>query len=62
MADRMEHKGIHIFYLEEHLDKDCLSQLSKRFWYCRLKKMIVTYKTISSEPCLNASGIDPEYF
>jgi ferrous iron transport protein B len=65
MADRMEHKGItlDIPYLEEHLKtKIALVSSRKGFGIAELKKMIVTYKTISSEPCLNASGIDPEYF
>jgi ferrous iron transport protein B len=65
MADRMEHKGItlDIPYLEEHLKtKIALVSSRKGFGIDELKKMIVTYKTISTEPCLNASGIDPEYF
>jgi ferrous iron transport protein B len=62
MADRMEHKGIHIFYLEEHLKTKIALVSSRKGFGIAEKKMIVTYKTISSEPCLNASGIDPEYF
>jgi len=65
MADRMEHKGItlDIPYLEEHLKtKIALISSRKGFGIDELKKMIITYKTISSEPCLNASSIDPEYF
>ncbi|WP_367756420.1 ferrous iron transport protein B [Flavobacterium sp. WC2421] len=65
MADRMEHKGItlNIPYLEEHLKtKIALISSRKGFGIEELKKMIITYKTISSEPCLNASVIDPEYF
>lgn len=65
MADRMEHKGItlNIPYLEEHLKtKIALISSRKGFGIDELKKLIVTYKSISSEPCLNASGIDPEYF
>ncbi|MCG9791821.1 ferrous iron transport protein B [Flavobacterium algicola] len=65
MADRMEQKGItlDIPYLEEHL-KTKISLVSSRkgFGIAELKKQIITYKTISSEPCLNASVIDPEYF
>ncbi|MCW2119319.1 ferrous iron transport protein B [Flavobacterium sp. 7A] len=65
MADRMEQKGItlDIPYLEEHLKtKIALVSSRKGFGIEALKKMITTYKTISSEPCLNASVIDPEYF
>lgn len=65
MADRMEHKGISldIPYLEEHLKtKIALVSSRKGFGIDALKKLIVTYKTISSEPCLNASVIDPDYF
>ncbi|TRX36716.1 ferrous iron transport protein B [Flavobacterium restrictum] len=65
MADRMKHKGISldIPYLEEHL-KTKIALISSRKGYGieELKKLIVTYKSISSEPCLNASSIDPEYF
>jgi ferrous iron transport protein B len=65
MADRMEHKGIslNIPFLEEHLKtKIALVSSRKGFGIEELKKLIITYKTISSEPCLNASIIDPEYF
>ena len=65
MADRMEQKGItlDIPYLEEHLKtKIALVSSRKGFGIEELKKLIITYKTISSEPCLNASVIDNEYF
>jgi ferrous iron transport protein B len=65
MADRMEHKGISldIPYLEEHL-KTKIALISSRKGYGieELKHLIVNYKTISSEPCLNASVIDTPYF
>ena len=65
MADRMEHKGISldIPYLEEHL-KTKIALISSRKGYGieELKNLIVSYKTISSEPCLNASVIDVPYF
>ncbi|SEF55118.1 ferrous iron transport protein B [Flavobacterium urumqiense] len=65
MADRMEYKGItlDIPYLEQHLKtKIALISSRKGFGIDALKKLIVTYKIISTEPCLNASSIDPEYF
>ncbi|MFV8356407.1 ferrous iron transport protein B [Flavobacterium sp. XS1P32] len=65
MADRMKFKGItlDIPYLEEHLKtKIALISSRKGFGIDELKKLIVSYKTISSEPCLNASVIDPDYF
>lgn len=65
MADRMVHKGISldIPYLEEHLKtKIALISSRKGFGIEELKKLIITYKTISSEPCLNASSIAPDYF
>jgi len=65
MADRMAHKGItlNIPYLEEHLKtKIALISSRKGFGIDELKKLIVTYKSISNEPCLSASVIDPEYF
>ncbi len=65
MADRMKFKGISldIPYLEEHLKtKIALMSSRKNFGIEELKNLIVTYRTISSEPCLNASVIDPDYF
>jgi ferrous iron transport protein B len=65
MADRMKFKGItlDIPYLEEHLKtKIALISSRKGFGIDELKKLMVSYKTISSEPCLNASSIDPDYF
>lgn len=65
MADRMKHKGISldITYLEEQLKtKIALISSRKGHGIEELKQLIVTYKTISTEPCLNASSIDVEYF
>jgi ferrous iron transport protein B len=65
MADRMEYKGISldIPHLEELLKtKIALISTRKATGIEELKNLITTYKTISNEPCLNASGIDPEYF
>ncbi|RVT79830.1 ferrous iron transport protein B [Flavobacterium sufflavum] len=65
MADRMESKGISldIPYLEEQLKtKIALISSRKSQGIEELKNLIVTYKSISAEPCLNASIIDKEYF
>lgn len=65
MADRMEYKGISldIPHLEKQLKtKIALISTRKKTGIDELKNMIVDYKSLSTEPCLNASGIDPEYF
>ncbi|MBF0694034.1 MAG: ferrous iron transport protein B [Flavobacterium sp.] len=65
MADRMDAKGItlDIPYLEEHLKtKIALVSTRRKFGIDELKKLIVSYKTLSTEPCLHASSIDPDYF
>ena len=65
MADRMKFKGISldIPYLEEHLKtKIALVSSRKGFGIQELKELIVNYRTLSTEPCLNASSIDPDYF
>ncbi|AOW08839.1 ferrous iron transport protein B [Flavobacterium gilvum] len=65
MADRMEQKGISldIPYLEEQLKtKIALISSRKGHGIEELKNQIVSYKTIPTEPCLNASVIDADYF
>ena len=65
MADRMEYKGISldIPYLEQHLKtKIALISSRKNVGISELKNLIVNYKSISTEPCLNASSIDVDYF
>lgn len=65
MADRMKFKGItlDIPYLENHLKtKIALISSRKGYGIDELKKLIISYRTISTEPCLNASVIDPDYF
>ena len=65
MADRMETKGItlDIPYLEEHLKtKIALVSSRKGHGIDELKELIVSYKTLTHEPCLNASVIDQGYF
>ncbi|WP_417356138.1 ferrous iron transport protein B [Flavobacterium sp.] len=65
MVDRMDRKGISIdiTYLEEHLNtKIALVSSRKGIGIDSLKELILDYKNLSTEPCLNASSIDPEYF
>ncbi|MEO8532992.1 MAG: ferrous iron transport protein B [Flavobacterium sp.] len=65
MADRMETKGItlDIPLLEEKLKtKIALISSRKGSGIEDLKNLIVSYKTLQNESCLNALEIDPEYF
>lgn len=65
MIDRMELKGISldIPLLEEQLKtKIALVSSRKNIGIAALKTLITNYKTISTEPCLNASSIDNDYF
>ena len=65
MADRMKPKGIslNITHLEEQLKtKIVLVSTRKGFGIDDLKNKIVDYKSLSTEPCLNASSIDVDYF
>lgn len=65
MADRMAYKGISldIPYLEKILKtKIALVSSRKGEGIAELKKLIVNYRNITTEPCLNASEIDTEYF
>jgi ferrous iron transport protein B len=65
MADRMELKGIEldIPVLERELKtKIALISSRKKIGINNLKNLILNYETLSTEPCLNASSIDPEYF
>jgi len=65
MIDRMEYKGISldIPFLEDKLKtKIALVSSRKGTGIEELKKLITTYKSISTEPCLNASTIDEVYF
>ncbi len=65
MADQMQRKGItlDIAHLEEKL-KTRIALVSSRTGagIDALREMIVSYKSIPTEPCLNASTIDPAYF
>jgi len=65
MVDRMKHKGISldIPYLEDKLKtKIALVSSRKGTGIEELKQLITSYKTITTEPCLNASSIDEVYF
>ena len=65
MIDRMDLKGISldIPYLENHLKtKIALVSSRKNIGIDQLKKLIVDYNSLSTEPCLNASSIDIDYF
>lgn len=65
MADRMKRKGISIDVaaLEKDLKtKVVLVSARKRTGIEELKEYIVNYRHISTEPCLNASSMDPDYF
>lgn len=65
MADRMSYKGISldIPYLEKALrTKIALTSSRKGEGIEELKNLIINYRNIPTEPCLNASEIDVEYF
>ena len=65
MADRMALKGIEfdIPTLEKELKtKIALVSSRKKTGIKELKELLLNYNQISTEPCLNASSIDPEYF
>ena len=65
MADRMALKGIEldISILEKELKtKIALISSRKKIGIDHLKDLILNYRNLSTEPCLNASSIDPDYF
>ena len=65
MADRMKRKAISldIEKLEKTLNtKIALVSCRKDMGFDKLKELIVNYKLLSKEACVNASVIDPEYF
>lgn len=65
MADRMDRKGISIDLplLEERLKTEiALVSTRKGTGIEKLKDLILNYKNLSTEPCVNASLIDVDYF
>lgn len=65
MCDRMKLKGIEldIPYLEAQLKtKIALTSSRKNMGIESIKQLILDYRSLPTEPCLNASSIDPEYF
>jgi len=65
MADRMELNGIelNIPVLERELKtKIALISSRKKTGIDKLKKLILKHEILSTEPCLNASSIDLDYF
>ena len=65
MADRMERKGISldVELMEKRLQtKIALVSARKKTGIDELKELIINYRQISTEPCVNASSIAPDYF
>lgn len=65
MSDRMKQKGIEldIPLLETTLKtKIALISSRKNIGIDKVKELILNYKSLSTEACLNASSIDEEYF
>ena len=65
MADRMNYRGISldIPYIEKALNtKIALISTRKNTGIEDLKSLITDYKSLSLEPCINTSEIDPDYF
>src|SRR5690606_4869623 len=65
MSDRMKRKAISldIPLLEEKLQtKIALISSRKNLGFDYLKELIENYNQLSTKPCLNASGISPEFF
>ncbi len=65
MADRMQRKAIslNIEEMEVRLNtRIALISSRKNTGIDQLKKLITEYKTLSTDPCVNASVIAPEYF
>jgi ferrous iron transport protein B len=65
MSDRMKLRGIDldIPFLEQELKtKIALVSSRKKIGIEKIKNLILSFNELSTEPCLNASSIDPDYF
>ncbi|WP_033959710.1 ferrous iron transport protein B [Psychroserpens jangbogonensis] len=65
MSDRMKYKGIQldIPFLEKELHtKIALISTRKNKGIDQLKELIINFKELSTEPCVNASEVDSNYF
>ncbi|QLE00918.1 ferrous iron transport protein B [Galbibacter sp. BG1] len=65
MADRMERRGITIDVdlLEQKLNtKIAVVSTRKKLGIDKVKELITNYKNISTEPCVDTTVIQPEYF
>lgn len=65
MSDRMKLKGIELdipFLEDQFKTKIALVSSRKKIGIEQIKELILNYQSISTEPCLNASTIDTEYF
>lgn len=65
MSDRMKSKGIELdIPLLEAMFRTKIALVSSRknVGIDKIRELILGYDTLSTEPCLNASVIDPEYF
>lgn len=65
MSDRMKLKGIELdipFLEDQFKTKIALVSSRKKIGIEQIKELILNYQSISTEPCLNASTIDSEYF
>ena len=65
MTDRMERKGISldVELMEKRLQtKIALVSARKKTGIDELKELIINHRQISTEPCVNASSIAPDYF
>ena len=65
MSDRMKYKGIQldIPFLEKELHtKIALISTRKNKGIDQLKELIINFKELSTEPCVNASEVDTNYF
>lgn len=65
MADRMSRRGISLDI--ENLEKELQTKIAlvsarKKTGIEDLKELILNYRKLSTQPCLQASSMDPEYF